>query len=222
MYTVFKISAGPWTLTGKTGVVPAGFPSLPYTNFGKIVLRSGKFHLFWRLCICGADSRFAPSQWETALLCNDVSHWLDTNLESALYMWVQPWRVTFWSASPLCIRPRSWPPLCHVFNMKHIFFKLLLLISNSNSIWQIRQNWLSYRSTSKVNSFSFAIAIVCSFCECIYFWCIYLIAPITHGVETKSDPSELDFSVQSHWRVIHITLFLETFNSLAPWRCGNK
>ena len=23
-----------------------------------------------------ADSRFAPSQWETTLLCNDVSHWL--------------------------------------------------------------------------------------------------------------------------------------------------
>ena len=33
-----------------------------------------------------ADSRFAPSQWETALLCNDVSHWLGANLESALYM----------------------------------------------------------------------------------------------------------------------------------------
>ena len=31
-----------------------------------------------------ADSRFAPSQWETALLCNNASHWLDTNLESAL------------------------------------------------------------------------------------------------------------------------------------------
>ena len=31
-----------------------------------------------------ADSRFASSQWETALLCNDVSHWLDANLESAL------------------------------------------------------------------------------------------------------------------------------------------
>ena len=31
-----------------------------------------------------ADSRFAPSQWETALLCNDVSHWLGTGLESAL------------------------------------------------------------------------------------------------------------------------------------------
>ena len=31
-----------------------------------------------------ADSRFVPSQWEMALLCNDVSHWLGTNLESAL------------------------------------------------------------------------------------------------------------------------------------------
>ena len=32
---------------------------------------------------CRADSKFAPSQWETALLYNDVSHWLGTNLESA-------------------------------------------------------------------------------------------------------------------------------------------
>ena len=30
------------------------------------------------------DSRFAPSQWETALLYNDVSHWLGANLESTL------------------------------------------------------------------------------------------------------------------------------------------
>ena len=32
-----------------------------------------------------ADSRFAPRQWETALLCNDISHWLGANLESALH-----------------------------------------------------------------------------------------------------------------------------------------
>ena len=32
----------------------------------------------------GADSRFAPSQWETALLCNDVSHWLGARLEWTL------------------------------------------------------------------------------------------------------------------------------------------
>ena len=31
-----------------------------------------------------AGSRLAPSQWETALFCNAVSHWLGTNLESAL------------------------------------------------------------------------------------------------------------------------------------------
>ena len=37
-----------------------------------------------RLHIHMADSRFAPSQWETALLCNDISHWLGANLKSAL------------------------------------------------------------------------------------------------------------------------------------------
>ena len=31
-----------------------------------------------------ADSRFAPSQWETALHCNDISNWLGANLESTL------------------------------------------------------------------------------------------------------------------------------------------
>ena len=31
-----------------------------------------------------ADTRFAPNQWETALLCNDVSHWLGAYLEWAL------------------------------------------------------------------------------------------------------------------------------------------
>ena len=34
-----------------------------------------------------ADSSFAPSQWEAAILCNDVfSHWLSTRLESALHI----------------------------------------------------------------------------------------------------------------------------------------
>ena len=31
-----------------------------------------------------ADSRFTPSQWERSLQSNAVSHWLGTNLESAL------------------------------------------------------------------------------------------------------------------------------------------
>ena len=32
-----------------------------------------------------ANSRFAPSQWETALLCNDVSHWSGVSLESTMF-----------------------------------------------------------------------------------------------------------------------------------------
>ena len=35
-------------------------------------------------CTCRADSRLAPSQWETALQSNAVSHWLGANLELAL------------------------------------------------------------------------------------------------------------------------------------------
>ena len=38
-----------------------------------------------------ADSRFAPSQWETAFLCNDVYHWLGANLESALWLPQMRW-----------------------------------------------------------------------------------------------------------------------------------
>ena len=33
-----------------------------------------------------ADSRFAPGQWETALLFNDASHWLGASLKSALLL----------------------------------------------------------------------------------------------------------------------------------------
>ena len=32
-----------------------------------------------------ADSRLAPSQWETSLQSNGISHWLGVNLESALH-----------------------------------------------------------------------------------------------------------------------------------------
>ena len=48
--------------------------------------------------ICRADSRFASSQWETALLCNDVSHWLGASLESALICYYPPllWLYPVW------------------------------------------------------------------------------------------------------------------------------
>ena len=39
-----------------------------------------------------ADSSFAPSQWEMALLCNNISHWLGASLESSL--WLDPCKNT--------------------------------------------------------------------------------------------------------------------------------
>ena len=38
----------------------------------------------WRSFEVRTDSMFAPSQWETSLQCNGVSHWLSASLESAL------------------------------------------------------------------------------------------------------------------------------------------
>ena len=44
--------------------------------------------IYWPWRPIRADSRLAPSRWETALLCNDVSHWLRAILESARLMMV--------------------------------------------------------------------------------------------------------------------------------------
>ena len=38
-------------------------------------------------CKCRVDSRFAPRQWETALLCNDVSLWLGASLKPPLQVY---------------------------------------------------------------------------------------------------------------------------------------
>ena len=54
-------------------------------------------------CSLSADSSLVPSQWEEALLCNDVSHWLGTSLKSALL------------TSP--ISPHAYS--IHVFNRRH-------------------------------------------------------------------------------------------------------
>ena len=47
-------------------------------------------HCLSHCCVCLCYSTgLAPSQWETALLCNDISHWLGESLESALFKhWV--------------------------------------------------------------------------------------------------------------------------------------
>ena len=48
-------------------------------DYLKCYYSDDEHHLCYR-----TDSRFAPSQWEMALLCNDISHWLGASLESAL------------------------------------------------------------------------------------------------------------------------------------------
>ena len=47
-------------------------------------LSHSRSYLLLQLISVSADSRFVPSQWETASLCNVVSHWLAAKLESAL------------------------------------------------------------------------------------------------------------------------------------------
>ena len=74
--TVFKICARPPTLTGKNGVSPASFPSLPYINFGKIVLRSGKLQiLFWRLGLVQERCNSIASAMELRLSCTNTLTW---------------------------------------------------------------------------------------------------------------------------------------------------
>ena len=65
-------------------------PQLGYPVLSSILRHPAKFmYVWWRennTC-CSKyrpDSRFVPSQWEMALLCNDISHWLGANLESSL------------------------------------------------------------------------------------------------------------------------------------------
>ena len=53
-----------------------------------------------------AGCRFAPSQWETALLCNDVSHWLGASLGSALMVLIclGPLRILIFR----CLNRKHW------------------------------------------------------------------------------------------------------------------
>ena len=54
---------------------------------GAQCLMLGFFHSNPSVLKFRADSRFVLSQWETALLCNDVSHWLGARLVSALKLY---------------------------------------------------------------------------------------------------------------------------------------
>ena len=51
------------------------------------------------LMIIRADSRFAPTQWETAWLYNEDSHWLGESLESVLIIVLMSRCVIIWNGT---------------------------------------------------------------------------------------------------------------------------
>ena len=86
------------------------FMPLLYVASGYILLISYYIYIYAR-----ADSRFAPSQWETALLCNDVSHWLGVGLESAMYAEYIPHFLIYYTLSLIA---RKGPWYCFLVNLK--------------------------------------------------------------------------------------------------------
>ena len=82
-----------------------------------------------------ADSRLAPSQWQTSLQSNAVSHWLDANLESALLYWsrlltnadywhwmMAPWPGTTFPTSYLC-HTKCGPLGNELIKTNHLYLK---------------------------------------------------------------------------------------------------
>ena len=87
-----------------------------------------------------SDSRFASSQWEAALLCNDVHHWLGSSLESAMspavrvvqggnavYLLIWPPRMSAhgfcygWRGAPESINVREFHSRNHNYEFQSIF-----------------------------------------------------------------------------------------------------
>ena len=126
-----------------------------------------------------ADSRFAPSQWETALLCNDVSRWLGASLESALKAWcafifghecVQwavvvtfPYGIWCWSLLAL-----EWTP---IFTSQSIVFSLYSIVGVGVTGPPQSTNW-SCRVLQAISS-----VMCCYWCPCLF---IYGVSSICH------------------------------------------
>ena len=70
------------------------------------------FDLLWYAIILtismGDQSRYAASQWETSLQCNDVSHWLSAYLNWSLFIIVGVGHETMLCAADLAMFLLSW------------------------------------------------------------------------------------------------------------------
>ena len=88
-----------------------------------------------------AGSRFAPSQWETPLQSNAVSHWLGANLESALWH-IEPPNTHVstlgWLISPWTNVHRS---LRRHFQIHFHEWKVSYFYSNFTVVCSERFNW---------------------------------------------------------------------------------
>ena len=76
----------------KVGIMaPDTLKLVDYPHNGSIIWKAFPYHsvITGKLVCYRGDSRFAPSQWKTTLLYNDVSHWLCAGLESAPCVWAQ-------------------------------------------------------------------------------------------------------------------------------------
>ena len=78
-----KVLHGHWGTNGYTTICSPMSMQYFYLHFHEIGLVSS-FGPNYSFIASRADSRFVPSQWEMALVCNNVSHWLGASLESAL------------------------------------------------------------------------------------------------------------------------------------------
>ena len=104
----------------------------------------------------GSDSRFAPSQWETALLCNDVSHWLGANLESALLPFMMYWRIAFRVTLLALGQSYDCPSvsevigkttLCQITTKHNCVKKLVAFLR-----WVVMMHWLRHNTETAENS----------------------------------------------------------------------
>ena len=79
---------------------------------------------------CRVDSRFVPSQWEMALPCNDVSHWLGANLEPSLVMYWCLRKCTQYWHFVCCIMVWKCCRIDHFISMNnlHILITLTLML----------------------------------------------------------------------------------------------
>ena len=151
----FKSPRGQWVNTNgqrKTLSFTIHFISQPWYD-------TGCWNPSSILTICRAECRSAPSQWEMALLCNEVSHWLGASLESALDLSI-PHREntqcgyldsTFMPRCTICPHLQAhWGAIMHQWtppkHQLHFCATLLIVTGPRNSIQRLNRWVMCWKS----------------------------------------------------------------------------